>query len=303
MFKAFTLSQFKFDIWLIEQLRNAPFPGLTLEQLQQRWLEVPGRRGRLSRDMLTSHRKSIKMFLDLDIQTPDRKHYRITNPEVLHLDTLANGLLKSIQNFVFLGEYRELGNLIQPEEIEIGSSYLAQIGQALRDKRKLSVTYQKFSDVEPYRAILHPYCLKANKGRWYLFAHKEGSTHKEYIQCFSLDRTLRLEVMPESFVSNPAIDLDAYFRDCYGVWHDYETYPVRDVTISCTEVVAHYLRTLPLHPSQCEDLYREGSDGRYIFHYHLSPTPDFIGELLRWGDGVRLKEETGVKKAPPEEGH
>ncbi len=290
MDKLLSLSQFKFDIWLIEQLRTAPLPGLTLEQLRQRWHEVPGSKSQLSRDMLTSHRKSIKDFLGLDIQTPDRKHYRITNPEVLHLDTLANGLLKSIQNFVFLGEYKELGNLIQPEEIEIGSSYLAQIGQALRDKRKICITYQKFCDTESYQAILHPYCLKADKGRWYLFAHKEGNAHKEYIQCFSLDRTLRLEVMSEPFIPNPAIDLDAYFRDCFGVWHDYETYPVRDITISCTEEVAHYLRTLPLHHSQREDAYREGPDARHIFHYHLSPSPDFIGELLHWGDGIRIKE-------------
>ena len=65
-----------------------------------------------------------------------------------------------------------------------------------------------------------------------------------------LDRMKRLEVTSEIFVPNPEIDLDEYFRDCFGVWHDYETYPVRDITISCTETVAHYLRTLPLHHSQ-----------------------------------------------------
>ena len=291
MDKLLSLSQFKFDVWLIEQLRTAAFPGLTLEQLQQRWLKVQGHRGCLSRDMLTSHRKSIKDFLGLDIETPDRKHYRIMNPDVLRLDSLANGLLKSIQNSVFLQEYRELGNLIQPEEIEIGSSYLAQIGQALRNKQKLSIIYQKFCDIEPYRAILHPYCLKADKGRWYLFAHKEGSAHKEYIQCFSLDRTLRLELLSERFVPNPAIDLEEYFRDCFGVWHDYETYPVSDITISCTETVAHYLRTLPLHHSQREDAYREGPDARFIFHYRLSPSPDFISELKKWGDGIRIKDK------------
>ena len=193
-----SLSQFKFDVWLIEQLRNAPFPGLTLGELRHRWLEVPGRRANLSRDMLTAHRKSIREFLGVEIQTPDRMHYRIMNPEALALDSLANDLLKSIQNFVFLQEYKELGNLIQPEQIETGACYLSQIGQALRDKRKLKITYQKFKDSVSYEAIVHPYCLKADKGRWYLFAHKEGSEHREYIQCFALDRTKCIEVMPAS---------------------------------------------------------------------------------------------------------
>ena len=286
-----SLSQFKFDVWLIEQLRNAPFPGLTLGELRHRWLEVPGRRANLSRDMLTAHRKSIREFLGVEIQTPDRMHYRIMNPEALALDSLANDLLKSIQNFVFLQEYKELGNLIQPEQIETGACYLSQIGQALRDKRKLKITYQKFKDSVPYEAIVHPHCLKADKGRWYLFAHKEGSEHREYIQCFALDRTKRIEVMPEIFVPNPDVDIEAYFRDTFGVWHDYESYPVRDITISCTEEVANYLRTLPLHHSQREDPFCEGEEARVIFHYHLSPSPDFIGELLKWGDGIRLKEK------------
>lgn len=284
-----SISYFVFDVWLIQQLQFAP-SGLTLEELKKLWIERPGHRGNLSRDMLTTHRKGIKDFLGLRIEAPDRMHYCIMNPEVLKLDSLANDLLKSIQNFVFLQEYKDLGDLIQPEQIETGACFLQMIGQALRDKRKLSITYQKFIDEAPYHAIVHPYLLKADKGRWYIFAHKEGSKHQEYVQCFALDRTKRLEVIPDTFVPNPEVDMVEYFRDCYGVWHDYESYPVRDITISCTEKVAHYLRTLPLHHSQREDAYREGPDARIIFHYHISPSPDFIGDLKKWGDGIRIKE-------------
>lgn len=284
------LSHITFDVWLIEQLQFASSTGLTLEELKSRWMARPGHRGNLSRDMLTTHRKGIKDFLGLRIEAPDRMHYCIMNPEVLKLDSLANDLLKSIQNFVFLQEYKDLGDLIQPEQIETGACFLQMIGQALRDKRKLSITYQKFIDEAPYHAIVHPYLLKADKGRWYIFAHKEGSEHQEYVQCFALDRTKRLEVIPDTFVPNPEVDMVEYFRDCFGVWHDYESYPVRDITISCTEKVAHYLRTLPLHHSQREDAYREGPDARVIFHYHISPTPDFIGELKKWGNEIRIKE-------------
>lgn len=284
------LSKFLFDVWLIEQLQFASSTGLRLEELKSRWIACPRHRGNLSRDMLTAHRKSIKDFLGLRIEAPDRMHYRIMNPEVLKLDSLANDLLKSIQNFVFLQEFKDLGDLIQPEQIETGACYLQLIGQALRDKRKLSITYHKFKDEVPYEAILHPYLLKADKGRWYLLAHKEDSTHQDYVQVFALDRTSRLKVMPDTFIPNPEVDIDEYFRDCYGVWHDYESYPVRDISISCTEEVANYLRTLPLHHSQKEDAYREGPGARIIFHYHISPSPDFLGELQKWGDGIKIKE-------------
>lgn len=222
MNNALSLAQLKFDVWLIEQLQIIPSPGPTLEELQRRWLATPGHIGGLSRDKLTTHRHNIRTFLGVDIQAPDRLHYRIMNPEALALDSLANDLLKSIQNYVFLQEYKELGDLIQPEQIETGSRYLQQIGQALRNKQKLHITYQKFTDTEPYDAIVHPYCLKADKGRWYILAHKEGSTHSEPVQCFALDRTKRLALTSETFAPNPDIDVSTYFRDCYGIWHEFE---------------------------------------------------------------------------------
>lgn len=290
MNNALSLAQLKFDVWLIEQLQISPEPGLTLEELKNRWTATPGHTGGLSRDRLTTHRQNIKTFLGVEIQAPDRMHYRIMNPEALALDSLANELLKSIQNYAFLEEYKELGDLIQPEQIETGSRYLQQIGQALRNKQKLHITYQKFTDVEPYDAIVHPYCLKADKGRWYILAYKEDNECSEPVQCFALDRMKGLTLTLETFVPNPEIDVSTYFRDCFGVWRDYEKYPVRDVSISCTKHVAHYLRTLPLHHSQKESPFTEGEEERIIFHYHISPSPDFIGELKKWGDGIRSND-------------
>lgn len=285
-----SFAQLKFDVWLIEQLQTTNIPGLTLEELNQRWMNSPGHSGGLSRDKLTKHRKNIELFLGVKIETPDRKHYRITNPEDLSLDSLANDLLKSIQNYTFLQEYKELGNQIQPEQIETGSRYLEQIGQALRDKRKLRIRYQKFTDTVPYEATLHPYCLKADKGRWYLLAYKEESDNKEVYKCFALDRTLQLSLLSETFSPNPRFDVSSYFHDCFGVWHDFEKYPVRDITISCTKKVAQYLRTLPLHHSQKEDPFKKGKEERILFHYHISPSPDFIAEIKKWGDEARVEE-------------
>ena len=284
----FSFAQFKFDVWLIEQLQMTPPPGPTLEDLRDRWLALPGHVGILSRDMLTTHRQAIKDFMGIVISAPDRMHYRIMNKESLALDSLANNLLKSLQDYSFLLQYKDLGQQIQPEQIETGSRYLRLIGQALRDKQKLLITYQKFSDENPYDAIVHPYCLKADKGRWYILAYKEGSECQEPAQCFALDRTLRLTLLPETFVPNRRIKVATYFRDCFGVWRDYEHYPVRRVVITCTDKVAHYLRTLPLHHSQKELRCKE--EGYASFRYRISPSPDFIAELRKWGDEVKIEK-------------
>lgn len=82
-----------------------------------------------------------------------------------------------------------------------------------------------------------------------------------------------------------------------GIWHDFEHFPVRDFLIACTEHVAHYLRTLPLHHSQVE-IGKEQLTGhqeekisdnelcRVYFQFQISPSPDFISELLKWGNDL-----------------
>lgn len=273
-----------FDVWLIEQLRNAPACTLKLEDLKLRWTKHPHHTEGLSRTTLTRHRQMIKDFFGLVIDSPDKKHYRIANPEQLQMKSMANDLLASLQDFLFLDEYRDLGIAIQPEEILGGLDYLRPIAEAIRHRKKLHVTYQKFTDVEPYEATLHPYCLKASLGRWYVLAEKEGSEHP--VQTFALDRIQSLQMMKQSFRVKRSINPATYFHDCFGIWHDFENYPVQDVTIEVTPRVAHYLRTLPLHHSQ-----REVSD--CYFQYHISPSPDFLGELHRWGDEVKIVGEEG----------
>lgn len=220
-------------------------------------------------------------------------HYSISlgTSDQCNRTKVAGILIANLLESQFLREFRDLGDRIQPIVIPHGHEYLHIIGTALRAHRILACTYQKFTDTEPYDCLLMPYVLKVDKGRWYLFAHKDENQHAESLQCFALDRTLRLEITPETFVPDSRIDLDEYFRDCFGVWHDYESYPVRDIAISCTEKAAHYLRTLPLHHSQRESTFMEEKEDRIIFTYHISPSPDFIGELAKWGDEVRIKED------------
>lgn len=215
-------------------------------------------------------------------------------------DQVLGNLIANMMQADFLLEFRDLGSKIQPLIIARGTEYLRPIGTALRGNYKLQVTYQKF-DEEPYDAVLHPYCLKVFGGRWYLFAFKENSEHPNArMQCFSLDRIKAIKVMKECFVPDSSIDPQEYFRDAFGIWVDNIGHPAEDVIVACTRTVANYLRSLPLHHSQKEitreelpadlkHLSIEGEAGRETFFaYHISLTPDFIGELNRWGDQVVL---------------
>lgn len=280
-----SLKQLSLCVWILQELQKSGDEGLKLAELNLRLVQKTAGIESLSRSSLTRRRKEIEELFGIIVGTPDKKHYRIMNPEQLTLDTLANDLLASVQEYLFLDEYRDLGPLIQPAEIRNGLEHLHTIGDALRNKNKLRIRYQKFSDEQPYDAIVHPYCLKASLGRWYLVGSKEGSHQKNDVQCFALDRCLNLRKLEETFVPNDVFDPDVHFYDSFGVWVDKENYPVQDITIAVKTDVAKYLRTLPLHHSQKEksETYQ---NGWIQFTYHISLTPDFMGELNRWGDNL-----------------
>lgn len=251
----------------------------------------------LSRMGFISTSKSIYNKTGIKVQSVDCGknvwRYRIDRKALEDYDReqLLGNLLANMMQADFLLEFRDLGSKIQPFIIARGTEYLRPIGTALRGNFKLQVTYQKFNE-EPYDAVLHPYCLKVFGGRWYLFAFKENSEHPDArVQCFSLDRFKAIKVLKECFVPDSSVDPQEYFRDAFGIWVDTVGHPAEDIVVACTPKVANYLRSLPLHHSQREVEMEAPSNKPNLtchFAYHISVTPDFIGELNRWGDECLL---------------
>ena len=58
-----------------------------------------------------------------------------------------------------------------------------------------------------------------------------------------------------------------------------------EVTIKVDPYQANYFRTLPVHHSQKE---LEPVDGYPVFSYYISPTLDFIQEILSHGKDVEV---------------
>lgn len=194
----------------------------------------------------------------------------------------------------FLEEYQDLSSKIQIQAAPQGCCFLSTIGEAMRQGLKLRVEYRKYSDEAPYQALMHPYTIKLFNRCWYMLAIKEGSTHGENrLQCFSLDRFVTATLTDEHFDINPELDADSYFTDSYGVWVDKEKYPVQTVSIAVTRKVANYLLAQPLHHSQRQLSVRPDQSlvigdqhDAIFFQYTISPTPDFMAELKKWGNEV-----------------
>ena len=175
---------------------------------------------------------------------------------------------------LFLKEFRDLGDRIQPVVIPQGHGYLHTIGIALRESRVLACTYRKFSDSEPYLCTLRPYALKAFEGRWYLLAKKNDEHQFKH---FSLDRIQRLVLTEETF-QPVSFNAKEFYAPFFGAFCDQSLKP-QSILIRTNEQNAHYFRTLPLHHSQ-QELEPEGDT--YRFRLQMCVTRDFEMEMRKY---------------------
>lgn len=194
-------------------------------------------------------------------------------------------LIANLHESQFLNEFRQLGTRIQPTIIPSGNRYLGIIGTAMTESKALRITYQKFSDTEPYITLVHPYTLKAFQNRWYILAMK---AEEGVLKHFALDRILSLAITKESFTLEPTFNATDYYTHFFGIWCDQSLTP-QDILITTTPKQAHYFRTLPLHHSQRElsPLLHPDGTQECRFLLHMCITPDFKMEMLKYQGKAR----------------
>lgn len=194
-------------------------------------------------------------------------------------------LIANLWEAEFLNEFRQLGERIQPIVIPHGNHYLHRIGSAMSSNKLLTITYQKFTDTEPYTCTLEPYTLKAYLGRWYLLARK---SEEDALKHFALDRIQKLEVSEETFKMESTFNSTEYYRHYFGIWCDQSLTP-QDILITTTPEQAHYFRTLPLHHSQreIEPLLHPNGGTECRFMLHMCVTPDFEMEMRKYRDSTK----------------
>ena len=86
-------------------------------------------------------------------------------------------------------------------------------------------------------------------------------------------------------------DTKSYFSSFFGIVLDKDIKEER-IVLRADRYHQHYLRTLPLHPSQRE-IYT--SDEYADFELHLRPTYDFCMELLKVGAMIEVLEPQSLR--------
>ena len=201
---------------------------------------------------------------------------------------LNKWLLDSFSTINTLSQSITLKNRILVEEIPSSKDFLKDIIGAMRDNKIIELTYKGFQRHHACTFPIEPYCLKMFQKRWYILTH---SINDDEIRLYAMDRIESASVTDTCFTLPKDFDAKSYFASFFGIVLDKDIKEEK-IVLRADRYHQHYLRTLPLHPSQRE-IYT--SDEYADFELHLRPTYDFCMELLKVGAMIEVLEPQSLR--------
>jgi predicted DNA-binding transcriptional regulator YafY len=181
-------------------------------------------------------------------------------------------------------------NIIIEKRKSLGTENLHLFIHAIQNKLEVQFTHEKFWESTHEKKIrtVFPLALKEARNRWYLVSQDPNDNK---FKSFSLDRITNLEIGHEKFEYPTDFNPEEKFEHAFGIITD-GTKPVK-IKLWFSHAQADYIKSLPLHLSQ--KVVSE-NENECIMELYLSPTYDFVMELLSIGKEVKVLEPESLKK-------
>jgi len=162
-----------------------------------------------------------------------------------------------------------------------GTHHFHGLLHAIKNRVVIKLVHQKYDDDEPTTRLIEPLALKESEGRWYLFAK---DTNDKRLKTFGLDRVLDFEFTAKRFDYPHNLDVNAIFKNCFGVINLEDKEP-ENVVLSFKPEQGKYIKSYPLHESQT--VVSDDKQG-LVIKLHIWITHDLIMEILSYGDTVKV---------------
>lgn len=184
-----------------------------------------------------------------------------------------------------VSENRDLADRILLEDTPAGSNiFLPEITTAMRENRRLSITYQSYEMQTAREFEIEPYALRYFGRRWYVLAHTDFHNS---LRLYALDRMKDVKISDKLFKLPEDFSADDYFSRYFGVI--VTDGKAENIQLKTSDTRAKYLRSLPLHRSQKEI-------ASNLFELHLVPTDDFINAVRAMGAEVEIVSPDWLRK-------
>lgn len=273
-------------LWLIELLSYSK--GLSKNEIDSRWANsVINDDGETTIPRRTFIRMKDNILSLFDIQIVyDRKEkkYYIEN-DISGCNKNTQFLLSAFAVNQMVSENRDLADRILLEDTPAGSNiFLPEITTAMRENRRLSITYQNYEMQTAREFEIEPYALRYFGRRWYVLAHTD---FHDSLYLYALDRMKAVNVTKSTFELPKDFSADDYFSRYFGVI--VTDAKAENIQLKTTDTRAKYLRSLPLHRSQKEI-------ASNLFELHVVPTDDFINVVRAMGTEVEVISPDWLRK-------
>lgn len=280
---------FKRYIWLLDTIQR--FGRITLKDLKAKWEKssVNDEGKPLAERTFANYRANIEQIFNIEIKC-DRatNEYFIDNEYDLNGNSIRDWMLNSLSLRNLLNESVGLHDRILLEDVPSSHRFLTVIIDAMRDNRRMCISYKGYNMSDYQDMFIHPYCLRLFKRRWYIIAYSEYSKGN---RLFMLDRARSVEVMTDSFTMPEGFDAEEYFNDIYGV-RQTDRSEMTNVVLKVNANRCDLLRNLPLHPSQKEI---ETTPEYSIFKVELKSNFDLKQELISYLDALEVLEPVSLR--------
>ena len=281
---------FKKYIWLVDTIhRHGP---LTFAEINRYWhrssfCNDSDNNKDIALRTFHNHREAVEHIFHIHIVCDDRTNeYYIENDSELGKNNIANWLLNSFSTINLLYESSDMSDRVIVEDIPSAQDILTDLLAAMRENRRVKISYQPFYGDEPFGLELQPLFVKLYERRWYLYADKPDDPK---IKVYALDRMQSVAVQAERFELPEGFSPAQYLKDAFGV-AVYDHIKPCTIRIRAYGKAVKYLQTLPLHHSQreCESI--KGTNGLLdstIFEYFVAPTQEFYNAVLSC-EGIKI---------------
>ena len=270
-------------VWLLNTLLQ--HKELSLKEISALWQNSGlGDNKPLPRRTFQMHREAVETLFNINIVYETTSNvYRIEDADRFKCSRACRWLLESfsVANLIQAGANMEERILF--EEVPGGVEHLETVVKAMQQSRILCIGYRQFGK-EPKTLLFRPYAMKIYNRRWYVVGRaSEGGR----IINIALDRTLSMAMTDEVFVLPDDFDAKNYYACSVGVYVNENDAP-QIVKLRVRDIQREYLRTLPMHHSQEEEM--ATSNEYSVFRYFLCLTPELITQILAMGENVEVLE-------------
>ena len=280
---------FKRYIWLLDTIQR--YGSITLKDLRSKWerssLNDEGKP--LAERTFANYRANIAQIFQIVIKCDRRTNeYYIDNEDDLDGSSIRGWMLNSLSLRNLLNESAGLRDRILLEDVPSSHRFLTTVIDAMRENRKIVLSYRGYSMDEYRDMTVHPYCVRLFKRRWYLIGYSEYS---KAVRLYMLDRARDAAMLREGFDFPDDFNAETYFEDYYGVRIS-EAGKER-VLLKVMPKIRDLVRTVPLHASQTEI---ETNSEYSVFELYLKPNFDFMQEVISYLGNAELIEPVWLRR-------